>query len=147
MFSEQKEKLEERKFWHENGQLQSQEFYRAGKLEGESKWWYENGQLASRGFFQNGKLKGESKWWYENGQIWSQVFHRDGKLEGEFKSWYKNGQPESQAFYRDGKIIDVNFYFAKKSAFLRIRKRFLNRAIFPLDTMLITDLRGSCLPL
>jgi antitoxin component YwqK of YwqJK toxin-antitoxin module len=139
MLSEQKEKLEERKFWYGNGQLWSQEFYRDGKLEGERKVWHENGQLLFQEFYRDGKEEGERKSWYGNGQLRFQEFYRDGKWEGECKVWYENGQLWSQIFYRNGKLTTADFP-AKKCAFLRLRKRFLDRNIFPLDIMLITDL-------
>jgi antitoxin component YwqK of YwqJK toxin-antitoxin module len=140
MLSEQKEQLEERKVWYRNGQLQSQKFYRDGKLEGEGKYWHKNGQLLERTFYCNGQREGENKYWYENGQLNFQGFYRKGKLEGESKFWHGNGPLWSRQFYRDGKLVDIDFCFSKKYSFLRLRKRFLNYAIFPNYTLLITDL-------
>lgn len=37
--------LRKRETWHDNGNLESRQFYRGGKLEGERKMWHEDGQL------------------------------------------------------------------------------------------------------
>jgi antitoxin component YwqK of YwqJK toxin-antitoxin module len=139
MLSEQKQKLEERKYWYENGQLAFQGFYQAEKLEGERKTWYENGQLESQAFFRDGKVEGERKSWYRDGHPSSHQFFRDGKLDGECKNWYENGQLLSRAFLRNGKLIAYDFS-VKKCTFLNFIKYFRRRINNPINIMLIADL-------
>jgi len=94
----------EYKMYHENGQLNCQEFYKDGERDGETKGYYENGQLRCQRFYKDGKLDGEYKWYYGNGQLWCQGFYKDGILHGEYKEYHENGQLRCQSFYKDGKL-------------------------------------------
>ena len=71
---------------------------------GEYKWWHENGQLLSQKYYKEGKLHGEYKVWYENGQLKIQKFYKEGFSDGEDTSWWKNGQLSCQRYYKDGKL-------------------------------------------
>ena len=93
------------KWWLEDGQLMTHEFFKDGKRDGECKEWWGNGQLKYQGFFKDGKPEGELKMWFEDGQLWYQLVYKDGKLEGERKEWNENGQLENQLFYKDGECI------------------------------------------
>jgi len=88
----------------ENPFIQSQCFFKDGKLEGENKRWWNNGQLSYQCFYKNAMIEGEYKNWYENGQLWVQSFYKDGKLEGESKDWYENGQLFTRCFYKGGEL-------------------------------------------
>lgn len=48
---------EERKEWHENGQLMLRELYRDGRREGERKEWNLNGTIHSHFYYQNGNIR------------------------------------------------------------------------------------------
>jgi antitoxin component YwqK of YwqJK toxin-antitoxin module len=133
--------LEDRKYWHANGQLRMHAFYQDGQREGECKYWYENGQTKLQQFYRNGKMEGKYHFWRENGQIISQYFCRNGKLEGEQKDWQRDGQLNNPEYFKNGKPIDDSFNQSKKHSFLRLKKRFLIRNVLDrLNSILIPDL-------
>lgn len=131
--------LQIRKEYYENGQLMEQKCYRNDKLEGESKVWYTDGQLAEHQFYKNGKLDGKRRWLFATGIICIQTFFRDGEREGERKCWSQDGRVQSHEFYKGGHSIS-DFTDKKKRVFSRIQRYFLNRSIYQLNQMLISDL-------
>lgn len=52
------------RWWHENGQLWSEENYKDGKIDGVSRQWYENGQLEYEKYYINDKEVSKEE--YEN---------------------------------------------------------------------------------
>jgi len=92
------------KYWHPNGQLERQIFYKNGQKDGEEKQWYPNGKLDMLVFYKNGQKYGEAKNWHANGQLSIQKFYKDGQKNGIVKGWHENGQLSWQAFYKNDKI-------------------------------------------
>jgi len=132
--------MEERKFYHENGQLFSRELYRNGKVEGCYRQWHDNGHPESTSFYRNGKSEGSRTFWFPDGHVEIKDFCRNGKREGICKIWNEDGQCEFHAFYRNDQAVDANFTFRKKRVFLRIIRSFRKRIIHTANTILISDL-------
>ena len=57
------------KTWHQNGQLEFEEYYKYGKKHGFFKGWWKNGQLDYEGQFKYNQRDGIWKAYYENGQL------------------------------------------------------------------------------
>ena len=74
---------------YENGQVQSIENFKNGKLYGEFKEFYKDGTLAQIGSFKSGDLE-NIKAFYENGNLKFEEILKDRK--GKYKGYYPNGQ-------------------------------------------------------
>ena len=85
--------------WHENGQMQREEHYEAGKRTGRWVRWHENGQMQREAHYEDGKRTGRWVRWYENGQMENEEHYEAGKLEGRSVGWQENGQMEYEAHY------------------------------------------------
>lgn len=70
------EKHEER---YSNGQIEIEETYVNGKLNGERKIWYPNGTLFCKQNYLNDTLDGKSEWFYPSGQIYDEDYYLKGK--------------------------------------------------------------------
>ncbi len=78
--------------YHENGQIRSIEFYKEGKLHGQSLQYFPDGTLASSTNYVNGLKEGESFRYYDSTQIWRRDFYVNGVTVGEHVIYYQNGQ-------------------------------------------------------
>jgi len=92
------------KSWHENGQLEIEVYYKNDLEEGNGKRWYENGQLQIEENFKNGKKDGKFKSWHENGQLKIEVHYKNGEADGVYKCWYENGQLFQKSYFKNGKL-------------------------------------------
>ena len=41
--------------WYENGQIEAEENYKDGKLDGKATYWHENGKIKGKVTFKDGK--------------------------------------------------------------------------------------------
>ena len=98
--------------WHENGQLESREFFKSGLSEGIRTRWYETGQKRSHARTVAGKLDGEYTKWYPSGKIAQQATMIDGEAHGESKSWYEDGTLKSSVTLNHGKVVQARYYDA-----------------------------------
>lgn len=98
------------KEFYPNGQLELQEAYIQGKLNGERKVWYPNGQLYGSQTYQNDTLTGKDVWYYPSGQICRERFYHKGKLSNISRSYYDTTINEH---YK--KLLIKNFYKTKDS--------------------------------
>ena len=71
---------------YDNGQLQTEQSYTNGELNGVWKEWYKDGKIWSEGNFKEGKEHGVEKWWHQNGEL-------------KFKGDYNNGELVSQTCF------------------------------------------------
>lgn len=94
--------IETKIYYSPEGVLQSQEFLRNGKLEGERKAWYSDGQLLEHEFFRDGKCEGARRIWHRNGQLSISEIYLDGKREGKTEYWDDQGRIETRGFCRNG---------------------------------------------
>ena len=91
----------------ENGQLQTKEHYKDGKLQIEEN--YENGQLDQRRNYKDGKQEGLYELYYPNGQLAGRVNLKDGKLDGLREDYAENGQLALTGCYNNGKEVDMSY--------------------------------------
>ncbi len=76
------------------------------KPDGTWRWWYESGQLQSEETYKNGKLDGTTwREWYESGQLQSEETYKNGKLDGTWREWYESGQLKYERTYKNGNLM------------------------------------------
>jgi antitoxin component YwqK of YwqJK toxin-antitoxin module len=90
-------------YWHENGQKHAEEHYKSGKLDGKTVLWHENSQKHAEIHFKAGKKDGKELEWHENGQKSGESFYKNDKLDGKRNWWFEDGQ-KVEAFYKNGKV-------------------------------------------
>jgi len=88
----------------------------------------------------NGKLDGERQIWYDNGQLGMREFYRNGERDGKRDYWHENGHLHFQQFFRNEELIDEDFNFTKRRAFLRTIRYFRKYMIDSINHVLISDL-------
>lgn len=64
---------------NKNGNVEIEETYVNGRLNGERNIWYPNGRLFCKQFYINDTLDGKSEWFYESGQIYDEDYYQKGK--------------------------------------------------------------------
>lgn len=128
-------------FYNGNENTIIHEEFQDTKLEGERKKWYMNGQMKEYEVYRDGRLDGVWKSWYENGRPRAFQFFHHGKRDGEVKAWNIDGSVKSWQFFRDSEPVDCFFTRKKKCGFLRIKRFFAIKIVFPVITdSLILDL-------
>ena len=113
---EKKYNTEAHKEYYPNGQIELEEYYSNGKLEGVSKMWYPNGQLMNLDTFVNGRVVGLSRTWHSNGVLESSSYFIDGRQEGKVLHFYPTGQLSSVAYKKNYKHYNIyqTFYDTSK---------------------------------
>jgi len=76
---------------YDNGQLQAEQSYTKGELNGAWKEWYKDGEIWSEGNYKEGKEHGVEKWWHQNGEL-------------KFKGDYNNGELVSQICFDESGV-------------------------------------------
>ena len=67
--------------------------------------WHVNGQKQSEEHFKNGKLDGLLTEWRENGQKLYEAHYKNGVKEGLATQWDKNGKKSYEIHYKDGEEV------------------------------------------
>ena len=93
---------------YKDGQVESIENFKNGKLNGEFKEFFENGSLFQVGTFKNGEMK-NIRVFYENGNLKFEQNLKDRK--GRYKGYYPNGQLEEEGEIFQGEKIGVWRYY------------------------------------
>lgn len=94
----------ERKFYFENGVLESSESYRDGVIDGVYKKFYPNGVLQQQMQYVNGAIQGQSLSYYPNGVLKEKVMIRDNDENGPFVEYYENGNIKAEGTYANGPL-------------------------------------------
>ncbi|MGL2962886.1 toxin-antitoxin system YwqK family antitoxin [Flavobacterium sp. RSB2_4_14] len=81
---EQEGKLVKATYYHENGKIQQQGYFKDGKLEGQWIAFDENGNKSSMAEYTNGQKTG--KWFFWNNTSLSEVDYSDSRV-ATVKSW------------------------------------------------------------
>jgi len=63
------QELVRKRKYYENGQIDYEENYKDGKLDGKLTGYYENGQIRGEGNYKDGEQDGKYTFYHENGQI------------------------------------------------------------------------------
>lgn len=87
-------------------QVQLEENYGGGKLNGAVRVWYESGAKDSERNYVNGVPEGKQQQWHENGKLGRESEYRNGRRNGMMTEWDKEGKVVKQSEYKDGKLVD-----------------------------------------
>ncbi|MCE7991540.1 MAG: hypothetical protein HEP71_06145 [Roseivirga sp.] len=75
-------------FYHPNGQVQDEFFYKNGTEEGWTRSYYKNGQLRRETFYADGAEEGLSRRFREDGTLQHTIQYKEGLKHG-YETWYK----------------------------------------------------------
>jgi len=85
------------------GKKKEEGILKDGKMISKTEWeWYNNGQKESEENFKDGKLDGLETQWNYNGKKFVEGTWKDGKQDGLWTTWYINGQKEMEGIFKDG---------------------------------------------
>lgn len=86
--------------WHDNGRVESETAYKAGKPDGAWKEWWPSGALASEALYRQGERAGTWTLYYDTGKpAWQRVYGQGGKLRSE-ATWDEKGRRDGEDLSR-----------------------------------------------
>lgn len=118
------------RYYHLNGNPESEISMVNDVFVGTSYWYYENGNLKSEKTYSNGKLNGWVREYFETGLLKEEYHVKNGVKDGLHKEYYENGGLKSVNTYEDGvlvKEVDVNYdsyYQAAPEAYLAGNRQY-----------------------
>jgi antitoxin component YwqK of YwqJK toxin-antitoxin module len=71
-------------------------------LEGLYREWHENGELQKECTYRAGKLEGVYRELHDNGIVSLECTYKNGRLDGSYIEFYRNGRPELKRTYKNG---------------------------------------------
>lgn len=114
------------RWYFKNGDLRKEEYYRRGKLEGETIEYDSSRNVIVRGEYLDGLKEGE--WFYDVGDHTEEGQYTMGLKTDEWKHFYPDGTLKFKGEYRDGEPIGVHKYYysngvkSKKGNYIRGQK-------------------------
>ena len=91
--------------FYENGQMESEECYKDGKLDGLSTSWFKSGQKKNETNFKEGLLEGLTIEWDEQGWKALEMNFKNNELDGLALEWHENGEKRSEVTFKEGKQV------------------------------------------
>jgi len=88
---ESKELIRETTFYP-NKQMQMQGAYKNNLRDGKWTYWHENGKLWSEGFFKAGKSDGKRTTYFDNGKVRYTGFYKEDNRVGKWSFYDENGR-------------------------------------------------------
>ena len=101
-------------FSESNGNLVSQEHYKAGIMDGESRVFYPEGALSELHYFRQGLRDGPWEQYYTDGKIKLRGTYQAGDKQGSFKTFYTSGLPMIVGQYISGHQTGTWIYYDEK---------------------------------
>jgi len=108
---------------HKNGRINMRLPFKRGIRDGLAEIFYDNGQKESERFYKDGLITKSIKTWHRNGQLMSIMPIVDHQMHGTFKKWDDKGnlitvmefvndkrQGESREWFSSGKIKVINTF-------------------------------------
>jgi antitoxin component YwqK of YwqJK toxin-antitoxin module len=96
--------------YHTNGQIQVEEYFRAGVSHGRRTKWYASGTKQSEASIVAGKLHGLYQRWHENEVLSEQVELVEGEPEGVSLAYYPSGHLKARVLMQQGKPVEQQFW-------------------------------------
>lgn len=87
---------------YNNGQLQAEESYENGVLNGEVVGYYPNGTIKRKTIFENNTMNGPLYLYYEDGTTREVVQMKNNAENGPFKEYYRSGALHWQGSFKNG---------------------------------------------
>lgn len=91
---------ETRREYYPNGQLEIEETYRNGQLQGARKIWYPDGKLRGRETYVNDSLDGKTEWFYPSGQIEHESYYTRGQHSNVSRYYYDTATTKNSPSFR-----------------------------------------------
>ena len=88
-----------RRYYYDNGRLQSEEGFERGLNHGHYRKYDENGSLVIEQNYIHGAMEGNSVRYYPNGKVMEVVAIVHNEENGPFKEYYENGQIKAEGTY------------------------------------------------
>jgi len=119
--------LEDISFFSKNGLLQSK-VKMQGKLRiGKWIFYHNDGKtVMSEEFYKNGKLNGESKVYYANGKLTEVLHYSNGKLNGNYKRYSVRGFLYQDLTYAKGVLNGPAVFYDRKTGKILSKGNFKN---------------------
>jgi ubiquinone/menaquinone biosynthesis C-methylase UbiE len=96
-----------------------------GVPEGMMRRWYQNGQVQLEREYKAGKMDGMDREYYEDGTLWKEGRFAADSAEGAWKAWFPNGRVQLINNYRHGQGVDSAVKYYSTGA-IRLRILFNN---------------------
>jgi SAM-dependent methyltransferase len=95
-----------------NGKEQEEARMVRGVAEGIMRRWYQNGQVQLEREYKAGRIDGMVREYYEDGTLWKEGRFADDKAEGPWKAYFPNGRVQLINNYLHGDLVDsaVKYY-------------------------------------
>ena len=93
---------------YDNGNMKVVEYYKkVGDTQTlvKKREYYKTGEVEEENYFVNGRLEGSHTEYYRSGQIEEEGTFNDGKLEGKYIHYNKDGSVYRIEEYKDGELI------------------------------------------
>ena len=81
-------------------QIEREEKYTDGKLDGKMISYYKNGQIKNKANYKDGLSDGKWTFYYENGQIKEEGIFKDGNKIGKWTTYHENGQIKEEESHK-----------------------------------------------
>jgi len=107
------------RYWSEDGDIQREEHYLNGKLNGERRTYYADKRPQSIEEYTDGKLNGKRIEYHESDKISYEYNYLNGKMDGVFRA-YLDGKIWRECIYEEDRIISEKEYKNGKLNILRI---------------------------
>ena len=101
------------------GSLVSQEFYRAGRIDGPSEVFFSEGGLSEVYHYKNGTKEGLWEQYYLDGKLKLRGLYKEGEKQGPFKTFYNSGLPMMEGQYIQGHQQGTWTYYNEKGVVLK----------------------------
>lgn len=91
---------ETRREYYPNGQMEIEETYRNGQLQGARKFWYPDGTLRGRETYINDSLDGKKEWFYPSGQLEHESYYSKGRHYNVTRYYYDTTAVKDSLLWR-----------------------------------------------
>ena len=102
--------IEEVKERYDDGNMKVVEYYKKdgdNKILVKQREYYKTGEVEEENYFVNGKLEGSHTEYYKSGQIEEEGTFKNGKLEGKYIHYDINGSiKKEEIYYKNGELVE-----------------------------------------
>ena len=102
--------IEEVKERYDDGNIKVVEYYKKdgdNKILVKQREYYKTGEVEEENYFVNGKLEGSHTEYYKSGQIEEEGTFKNGKLEGKYIHYDINGSiKKEEIYYKNGELVE-----------------------------------------
>lgn len=101
-----KKRLTQYKTSYKNNQLKSTYYLSEGHKDFKETFYYKSGELNKEQNWNNGLLEGVSKTFYKSGELYILANYKNGKLDDDYTVYSKSGKVIERYTYSNGELIN-----------------------------------------